>query len=117
MTSRLAGVAMRVTAIVASELLEREAHVLEALQREPRPGAGTDADAERGLRPAPVLVAVDDDVGAAEAPERHVVRPGGQILDAEAHRGAAVAAAPRDVHDDGAVLRPQALEQLERCGR
>ena len=36
---------------------------------------------------------------------------------AQAHRGAAVTAAPRDVHDQVAVLGPQALEQVERRGR
>ena len=91
--------------------------VLERLEREAAGRAGGDVEVEAGVLPAAVLVAVDDDGDAGERAEPHVVRAGREVGGPQAHRGAAVTAAPREVHDQVAVLGPQALEQLERRGR
>ena len=92
-------------------------NVLERLEREAAGGAGGGVEVEARVQPAAVLIAVDHDGDAGEGAELHVVRARGQVGGAQAHRGAAVTAAPRDVDDQVAVLGPQALEQVERGRR
>ena len=87
------------------------------LEREAAGSAGGDVEVEAGVSPAAVLIAVDDDGDAGEAAELYVVRARREVGGPQAHRGAAVAAAPRDVDDQVAVLGSQALEQIERRGR
>ena len=69
------------------------------------------------MPPAAILIGVDYDGDAGDGAELHIVHARREVGGPQAHRGAAVTAAPRDVHDQVAVLDPQALEQVERRGR
>ena len=92
-------------------------HVLERLEREAAGRSGGGVEVEARVQPAAVLIAVDDDGDIGEDAEFDVVPARGEVGGAQAHRGAAVTAAPRDVHDQVAVLSPQTPEQVERGGR
>src|ERR1700727_1860087 len=70
-------------------------HTLESLEREAIGGAGRDIDQKPRFAPSLVLFGVDVERRAADLAELHVVERYRQLTLLQAHRGTAVAAAPR----------------------
>ena len=70
-------------------------HTLQSLEREAIGGAGRDVDQNPRFSPPLVLLGVDVERRAADLAQFHVVGRNRQLSVVQAHRGSAVAAAPR----------------------
>jgi len=88
--------------------------VVRAFERHAGAFARCDVEHERGTVPALVLLGVDEERATVDLVEEEVVRPDEKLPLREAHRGAAVAAAPRLEEHQRTVLGAQAPVVVQR---
>src|SRR6476659_1420494 len=89
-------------------------HTLQALEREALGGAGRDVDQEPRFAPPLVLIGVDVERRAPDLAESHVMERNRQLTVLQAHRGGAVAAAPRLKEGERPMGSLEATNHLER---
>ena len=88
-------------------------HTFQSLEREAIGGAGRDVDQKPRFAPPLVLLGVDVERRAADLAELHVMERNRQLTVLQAHRGTAVAAAPRLKERQRPVGGHEAMNHLE----
>lgn len=89
-------------------------HTLESFKREAIGGAWRDVDQKPRFAPPLVLLGIDVERRAADLAELHVVERNRQLTVLQAHRGTAVAAAPRLKERQRPMGGLEASNHLER---